>query len=166
MSELSEPTNNWRDSHGRFLPGNPDGPGRPPRAIERDYLSIAGNTITMEDWKALVEMTLDRAKAGDAKAREWITRICIGTKPPTLKELATKEVRGVSSTEEIEVEKEREEQFERSVKEYNSLINRVRGLYPDAQASDNGGPSDDRDGERPEPNGNGQEGDGHRFSTD
>ncbi len=53
MSELSEPTNNWRDSHGRFLPGNPGGPGRPPRAIERDYLSIAGDTITMEDWSAL-----------------------------------------------------------------------------------------------------------------
>ena len=56
MSDTSGHAESFRDERGRFLPGNSGGPGRPPRAIERDYLSIAGDVITPEDWRSLVEI--------------------------------------------------------------------------------------------------------------
>jgi hypothetical protein len=38
-----------RDEHGRFLKGHPGGPGRPRRAIEREYLGVIGKAVTLED---------------------------------------------------------------------------------------------------------------------
>jgi hypothetical protein len=39
-----------RTSDGRFVPGNPGGPGRPPRQTEREYLRAMLAGCTLEDW--------------------------------------------------------------------------------------------------------------------
>ena len=186
MSNTENQLNNVRDPRGRFLPGNPGGPGRPPRAIERDYLSMAADTVTPEQWQTLVENALEDAKSGDAKARDWISRICLGAKPPSLKEVATKEALGISSADEIEAEKEREAHFAQVVEHYNGLMDRIRGLAEDSPGSGNGasasgpedepGPMGDVNGHHPDntrrknqapwSGGDGQRDDGRGFSTD
>src|SRR4051812_15971604 len=47
-------TTGGRDKHtGRFLAGNAGGPGRPRRAVERDYLTALGDTITLDVWRQI-----------------------------------------------------------------------------------------------------------------
>lgn len=62
-----------RDEKGQFLPGNPGGPGRPPRAMESDYLRILAETVTVDHWKQICEQARDNALAGDARARQWLS---------------------------------------------------------------------------------------------
>lgn len=62
-----------RDEKGHFLPGNPGGPGRPPRAVESDYLRILAETVTVDYWKQICERARDNALTGDAKARQWLS---------------------------------------------------------------------------------------------
>jgi hypothetical protein len=61
-----------RDDNGRFAPGNAGGPGRPRRAIERDYLATLSEAVPLEAWREIVETAVDQARGGDAKAREWL----------------------------------------------------------------------------------------------
>ena len=102
-----------RDGKGRFRPGNPGGPGRPVRRIERDYLAALSDVLTLEDWAEICRAAVVAAKQGDAKARDWLTKHCIGQQPPSLKDLAAKEARGFSSEDEIALDCETDEHFER-----------------------------------------------------
>lgn len=90
-----------RDTDGRFAPGNPGGPGRPRRAVEREFLAIISEACPPAAWREVVERAVADAKAGDAKARDWLTRYLIGEHPPTLLELAAKEHRGLAADAEI-----------------------------------------------------------------
>ncbi len=63
---------------GKFAPGNPGGPGRPRRAIERDYLLAISEACPLETWRAIVERAIRDAKHGDAKAREWLASYLVG----------------------------------------------------------------------------------------
>jgi hypothetical protein len=64
--------------NGRFLPGNPGGPGRPRRAIEADYLAALSEAVSMDSWRAVVARAVEQAQAGDFKAREWIADRLLG----------------------------------------------------------------------------------------
>ena len=75
-------TTNGRDSSGKFVPGNPGGPGRPPRATEESYLATMRETISQQDWKEICKRALKDAKAGDHKARQWIADFLIGRTIP------------------------------------------------------------------------------------
>jgi len=44
-----------RDSKGRFLPGNPGGPGRPRRAIELEYAEALRETVPIERFKRMAD---------------------------------------------------------------------------------------------------------------
>ena len=61
-----------RDEHGRFAEGNAGGPGRPRRTVERDYLAVLSEAVSLDDWRAVVARAVDDAKAGDARARDWL----------------------------------------------------------------------------------------------
>ena len=63
---------------GRFLPGNPGGPGRPRRAIEADYLAALSEAVPMESWRAIIAKAVEQARDGDAKAREWLSNHLVG----------------------------------------------------------------------------------------
>src|SRR5262249_55014346 len=67
-------SNNGRDSTGRFAAGNAGGPGRPRRAVEREFLSALSDAISLEDWQDIVKTAVAAAKQGDSRARDWVTR--------------------------------------------------------------------------------------------
>lgn len=97
MTTLSE-----RDQHGRFEPGNSGGPGRPKRAVEKEYLAVISETCSVEEWRAIVELAVKQAKNGQEKAREWLASYLVG-KPaaiaPTLNGLAVAELAGADEVE-------------------------------------------------------------------
>lgn len=61
-----------RDRRGRFVKGNPGGPGRPPAAVEENYLVAMREEIPIESWRKIVRRARRDAEKGDARAREWI----------------------------------------------------------------------------------------------
>jgi hypothetical protein len=76
-----------RSENGRFAPGNAGGPGRPRKLVERAYLEFAANACTPEDWVAIVDRAVEDAKAGDARARSWLTKILVGDDPHAVAEI-------------------------------------------------------------------------------
>src|SRR5262249_40902396 len=53
------------------------------------------------DWKEVISATLEAAKQGDAKARDWLARYLIGEKPLSLTDLAADEASGVGAGGEL-----------------------------------------------------------------
>lgn len=90
-----------RRADGRFAPGNPGGPGRPRRAVEREYLAALADELTIDRWRRIVRGAIDAAENGDPKAREWIARYALGSAPPTLAALAVADMAGVSADDEV-----------------------------------------------------------------
>jgi hypothetical protein len=72
-------TASGRDGDGRFALGNPGGPGRPPRVTERDYLAALAGECPPETWRAICRRAVNDALAGDAKARDWLSRYLLGS---------------------------------------------------------------------------------------
>jgi len=72
---------NGRDSNGRFSRGNAGGPGRPPRALEQDYLAAIGDVVSVADWHEIVGRALADAKRGDSRARSWLSQYLVGETP-------------------------------------------------------------------------------------
>ncbi len=71
-----------RGRDGKFLSGNAGGPGRPRREKERQYFDTIANAVSFEAWQAVVERALVDAKAGDAKARDWLARYLLPDEKP------------------------------------------------------------------------------------
>lgn len=95
-----------RDENGRFTAGNPGGPGRPRRAIERQYLAALSDAIPLDEWRAIVSRAVQDAKDGDAKAREWLSRYALGAEPLTFTQLAALEHLGVTDSYMVRAEAE------------------------------------------------------------
>ena len=72
---MSEANGNGRNAAGRFAAGNAGGPGRPRREVERRYLDATLAAVAVEDWSEIVKRAVVGAKAGDAKARDWLSRV-------------------------------------------------------------------------------------------
>ena len=49
-----------------------------PRPKEEQYLDIMLRTCTPDDWEKIVLSAVTRAKAGDSKAREWLSNYILG----------------------------------------------------------------------------------------
>ena len=90
-----------RDEQGRFVAGNAGGPGRPRRAIEREYLAVISEVVTLEDWRAIVARAVEAARQGDERARVWLAKYLLGDMPITLTELAARELLDVSPDREV-----------------------------------------------------------------
>lgn len=95
-----------RDKRGRFVVGNPGGPGRPRRAIEREYLAAISEAVSLDDWRAIVGQAVKAAKEGDDKARAWLARYVIGDNPITLTELLARELLDIDADLEAQVKAE------------------------------------------------------------
>lgn len=68
MTELKP----YRDSAGRFVAGNPGGPGRQPRATEIARLAIVNEVAGLKEWRQIVERAVKDAIHGrDGKTREY-----------------------------------------------------------------------------------------------
>ena len=66
-----------RQTNGRFAKGHPGGPGRPRRSTEENYLEALSENVTLKDWTEVVTRALVDAKAGDSRARDWLSRYLI-----------------------------------------------------------------------------------------
>ena len=119
---MSREKNNGRNAKGQFADGNRGGPGRPKRCVERDYLAALSETVTLDDWHAICQRAVEEAKGGDPKAREWLSRYCIGKEPQSLMDIAAKETRGLSSSDEIQQKSGREKKREQVVSQYTALL--------------------------------------------
>ena len=119
---------NGRDNHGRFAPGNAGGPGRPRRAVERDYLTTLTEACPPEKWRAIVDRAVTDAKDGDPKARDWLARYLIGDKPGTLAELAMKEQRGITADDEIRDLAKRHDRDRRHQAQLDALSDELAAL--------------------------------------
>ncbi len=56
------------------------------RRTESDYMGVLLDAVTMEDWREVVDATLQRAKQGDPQARAWLAQYLVGkpdAKAPT-----------------------------------------------------------------------------------
>jgi hypothetical protein len=71
-----------------FVKGNPGGPGRPKRTTEQTYLDVTLARVTPAKWDAIVKKALQQALKGDHRARDWLTKILIGSDPLPLAQLA------------------------------------------------------------------------------
>ena len=78
------------------------------RPVERDYLAVLSEAVPLETWREIYREAAERAKAGDAKARDWLTRYLLGEKPMRLLTLAADE--HVGHTAEAEVERQSKKQ--------------------------------------------------------
>ena len=72
-----------RDGMGRFVKGNPGGPGRPRSNKEEKYLAAMSEACDEEAWQAIVLRATQDAINGDAKARTWLSDYLVG--PPTIR---------------------------------------------------------------------------------
>ena len=97
-----------RDAVGRFSTGNNYGQGRPPRAVERDYLAVLSERLSLDDWRSIVDRAVADASSGDARARDWLSRYALGSEPMSLTALAIRERMQVSSEAELAAMIERE----------------------------------------------------------
>ena len=119
---------NGRDDHGRFAPGNAGGPGRPRRAVERDYLTTLTEACPPETWRGIVERAVTDAKDGDATARAWLAKYLIGDKPTALTELAIAEARGVTADDELRDLAARREREQRHQAQLDALGDELAAL--------------------------------------
>jgi hypothetical protein len=81
---MTKPTQ--RNAQGRFLVGNPGGPGRPKRQTEEGYLAVLMEECSLEQWRGVVKRAVADAADGDEKARQWLASYLVGSpqaKAPT-----------------------------------------------------------------------------------
>lgn len=56
------------------------------RPIEREYLATLNAVVSLDTWKTICQKAVDEALAGDAKARDWLSRwlMTFETRPLTV----------------------------------------------------------------------------------
>lgn len=69
-----------RDENGKFVKGNPGGPGRPKKEREMKFYDLTLSTVTFDDWKEIIKKAVIQAKRGDGVARKWLADYIMG--PP------------------------------------------------------------------------------------
>ena len=135
MSEINE-----RNTDGTFSTGNAGGPGRPRRHVELEYLGMLADACTPERWQRIVEAACVAAEAGDTQARNWLSRYLLGDTPPTLFELARRDVAGVTADAELQAQVEMDS---RSISERLMQFNFGPDLTPFEVAAAAARPADD-----------------------
>jgi hypothetical protein len=93
--------NDGRNSDGTFAAGNPGGPGRPRRAVEREYLAALADVASLEAWREICQRAVEDAKQGNPKARAWLASYLLGSNPLRPLDLAADEVEGYDAEQEI-----------------------------------------------------------------
>jgi hypothetical protein len=56
--------------------------------VERQYLAAFAEAVSPSDWRAIIQRAVADAKAGDAKARDWLSKYLVGDEPLALVDLA------------------------------------------------------------------------------
>ena len=67
------------------------------RRTEGDYMGVLLDTVTLNDWRGVVNSALQAAKAGDPQARNWLGQYLIGRpegKAPTPMNIVVQQLSG------------------------------------------------------------------------
>jgi hypothetical protein len=80
-------------------------PAPPRRPVERDYLAALADLVPLDAWREICRKTVEAAKEGDPKARDWLARYLIGPEPTKLLALAADETAGFSTADLIDRER-------------------------------------------------------------
>ena len=70
---------------------NRNGKPEPRRPIEREYLATLNAVVSLDKWRAICEKAADDALAGDARARDWLSKWLLATDERPLTVLAAEE---------------------------------------------------------------------------
>lgn len=68
------------------------------RRTEGDYMGVLLDTVTLDDWREVVQGALQEAKGGDAQARTWLAQYLVGkpeAKAPTALTVVVNQLNGV-----------------------------------------------------------------------
>ena len=68
-----------------------NGKPTPRRPIEREYLATLNGAVPLDTWQAICKRAADDALAGDAKARDWLSKWLLGTEIRPLTTLVAEE---------------------------------------------------------------------------
>ena len=111
-----------------------NGKAKARRPIEREYLATLNAAVPLDAWQAICKRAADDALAGDAKARDWLSKWLLGIDHRSLTTLAAEESR---STPEAATDQEIEtRQKELDVDRREGVVERMlAGLqYPISSA--------------------------------
>jgi hypothetical protein len=106
--------NTGRDESGRFVRGNPGGPGRPRRQVEADYLVALSDAVSIEDWKGICRRAVMDALDGDGKARDWLAALLLRD-APTLYQVSAREMAGIDGLETAALMLKHDDDFSRAL---------------------------------------------------
>lgn len=82
-SENGEAPRPFKDERGRFVKGNPGGPGRPRKSTQGEFHAATVGAIPVDHWEKVVSRALEDAQAGDKNARNWLSAYVVG-RPPSI----------------------------------------------------------------------------------
>ena len=71
-------------------------------------MAALSDAVDLDTWREICKAAADKAKAGDAKAREWLTRLLLGSEPPRLSAITIKELAEISAEAELASKAKRE----------------------------------------------------------
>jgi hypothetical protein len=94
--------------------------------VERDYLAALSDAVSLHDWWGVVARTVADAKAGDGRARELLTKHLIGQERVSLLDLAAKELRGVTSDDDVTESLVRQEQDAKRQAQLDDIIKQLK----------------------------------------
>ncbi len=67
-----------RNQAGRFVPGNSGGPGRPKKPRDPAYMNLLQDVVGLENWRNIIEKTIQHALYGDKDARKFLADYLLG----------------------------------------------------------------------------------------
>lgn len=73
-----------RDEKGRFVKGCVGNPGGGKAHYRTQMLKALRAAVTVADWTAIANKAVAQAKAGDARARVWLSEYLLGKPKETL----------------------------------------------------------------------------------
>lgn len=67
-----------RDEMGRFVPGDPGGPGRPPKKKEEKYFTIFRKIVGVDEFERVTRKLYELALGGDMRAIKLLMAYALG----------------------------------------------------------------------------------------
>lgn len=69
--------NDFKDKHGKFIKGNPGGPGNPFGSRQQEYRELFLTTVSPAKFKKIIKKVAEKALKGDLSAAKILfERIC------------------------------------------------------------------------------------------
>lgn len=104
-----------------------NGNGKPERRrpIEREYLVTLNAVVSLDRWRAICEKAADDALAGDARARDWLSKWLLATESRPLTVLAAQESGATpeaAAEAELEARRQAIEDYQREAERNRMLL--------------------------------------------